>query len=406
MEKLSFDRKRTRVKICPCGKSNSDGKFAPFEGYEDKGYCHSCDETFPPIEEKEDGQQKPFAPPPPKQVSFIDPQFMDASLKGYDQNNFVLFLENTFGKSKAKKAVEAYKIGTSKRWPGANIFWQIDHEDKIRSGKIMLYNTSTGKRQNKNSWVHSVLKLDDFNLNQCLFGSHLINSDPSKTIGIVESEKTAIIASVLMPKLIWLASGGKSGLKASKAEFLRDRDIILFPDLTKPGDKLNCFDIWTKTAKELSESIPGIKIQVSDYLETRATDEEKIKGLDIADYFLKWEWENEENEENEASQKHFISEDKIPNEENEGNDPIQKQIISDHGKIEKQISDISKQIFQTIQAIRGRRKRNSILRREKEGMENTFIQASKVVKWEWIEPRHIKQPQGQDRLSRLIYWCE
>jgi hypothetical protein len=365
MEKLSFERKRTRVKICPCGKSNSDGKFAPFEGYEDKGYCHSCDETFAPIEEKEEGQQRPFSTPPPKQVSFIDPQLMDASLKGYDQNNFVLFLENTFGKLKAMKAVKDYKIGTSKRWPGANIFWQIDHENKIRGGKIMVYDTSTGKRdKTKNSWVHSVLKLDDFNLDQCLFGSHVINSDHSKTIGIVESEKTAIIASVLMPKLIWLASGGKAGLKASKAKFLRDRDIILFPDLTKPGDKANCFDIWAETAKAISKDIPGINIQVSDYLETRATDEEKIQGLDIADYFLKWNWENEENEENEASQKHFISEDKIPNEGNEENERLEKQNISDHGEIEKQVNDLSKKIFQAIQDIRREKAKESILRNE------------------------------------------
>jgi hypothetical protein len=368
MEKLSFERKRTRVKNCPCGKSNSDGKFVPYVGYEDKGYCHSCDQTFSPIEEKEESKEKgdhrPFSPPPPKPVSFMDKKYFDASLKGYDQNNFVQFLINRFGEPKAMEAVEAYKIGTSKRWPGANIFWQIDHENKIRGGKIMVYDTSTGKRdKTKNSWEHSVLKLDDFNLDQCLFGSHLIKSEHSKTIGIAESEKTAIIASILMPKLIWLASGGKANLKANKAKFLRNRNIILFPDLTKPGDKANCFELWTETAK----AIPGINIQVSDYLETRATDEEKIQGLDIADYFLKWEWQNEENEENEASKKPFISEGKIPNEENEENEGLEKQNISDHGEIreiENQISDISNQIFQTIKAFRGRRKRNSILRNE------------------------------------------
>jgi hypothetical protein len=51
---------------------------------------------------------------------------------------------------------------------------------EIRSGKIMVYDSSTGNRDKaKNSWVHRVLKLDEFDLNQCLFGSHLITSDHS-----------------------------------------------------------------------------------------------------------------------------------------------------------------------------------------------------------------------------------
>jgi len=187
MEKLIFKKKRTWVKYCPCGKSNRDGKFAPYVGYDDKGYCHSCNQTFIPMEETEEGDQRPFSPSPPKQVSFVDAGFLDASLKGYDQNNFVQFLIKRFGKSNAMQAVEAYKIGTSKRWPGANIYWQIDASGKIRSGKIMLYDSSTGKREKtKNSWAHSVLKLDTFNLNQCLYGSHLIRSEPKyKPVSIV-----------------------------------------------------------------------------------------------------------------------------------------------------------------------------------------------------------------------------
>lgn len=302
MEPLTFEKRRLKVKNCPCGKSNKDGKFVPYVGFEDKGFCHSCGETFLPAkEEMVKDSQKSFTPPPPKPVSFIDPHYLQASLTGYDQNNFVLFLTKTFGKSKAMVAVEAYKIGTSKRWPGATIFWQIDASGKIRSGKIMLYDPSTGKRQPKNSWVHSVLKLEDFNLNQCLFGSHLIGTDPGKNIALVESEKTAIIASLFFPDFIWIASGGKDGLRPEKCQILSKRKVYLFPDLTKPEDKTNCFELWSEKAKILSNEIPRALFHVSDYLESRASDEEKRQGLDIADYFLKWE--NEGNEENEASTK-------------------------------------------------------------------------------------------------------
>jgi hypothetical protein len=376
MEKMSFERKRSDVKYCPCGKSNKDGKFAPYQGFDDKGYCHSCDKTFSPTEEKneskEKGGQRPFSPPPPKPLSFIDPTYLDASLKGYDQNNFVQFLIKRFGKSTAMRAVEVYKIGTSKRWPGATIFWQIDDDHKIRSGKIMVYDPSTGKRnKTKNSWAHSVLKIDDFNLKQCLYGSHLLRSESiHKPVSIVESEKTAIIASILKPEFIWMATGGKAGLKGYKFNFLKDRDILFFPDLTKPGDEFNCFEMWADFARELRDDIPGIKIQASDYLEKLATDEEKSQGLDIVDYFLKWEWDNEENE---PPQKEFIFSPIIPNEKNERNEPLEKPFIS--GQIIRDEDDeirlIEKQIEEVIQDI-GREKakesslRNAIQQRREE----------------------------------------
>lgn len=357
MEKIPFDRKRSRVKYCPCGKSNKDGKFAPFFGFEDKGYCHSCGMTFSPKEEQkegnEKGDQRPFSPLPPKQVSFVDKRYLDDSLKGYDQNNFVQFLIQRFGESKAMQAVEAYKVGTSKRWPGANVFWQVDEDLKIRSGKIMVYDSSTGKRdKTKYSWAHSVLKLDDFNLKQCLYGSHLIRTEPKyKPVSIVESEKTAIIASILKPEFIWMATASKLGIKGYKFKFLKDREVIFFPDLTKPGDEFNCFEIWSNFANELRDDIPGIKIQVSDYLEVNATNEEKSQGLDIADYFLKWEWDNEENEENEPLEKHFISEQQI-NDEDEQIRNIEKQI--------EQRRDESKAVWEKIKLVRNEIRNNAI----------------------------------------------
>jgi len=48
MNQLQLDKKRFRVKHCPCGKSNKDGKFVPYIGFETHGYCHSCGKTFMP----------------------------------------------------------------------------------------------------------------------------------------------------------------------------------------------------------------------------------------------------------------------------------------------------------------------------------------------------------------------
>src|SRR4051812_24586009 len=92
-----FDNRRTRVKMCPCGRSNRDGKFAPFKGYDDKGFCHSCGEIFFPDEKKEDDSWKfPKNIPQPAKIIKYSPgitnETRDSSLKYYDQNNYAKYL--------------------------------------------------------------------------------------------------------------------------------------------------------------------------------------------------------------------------------------------------------------------------------------------------------------------------
>lgn len=85
----------------------------------------------------------------------------------------------------------------------------------------MLYYPETGKRvkepYNHISWVHSLIPHKDFNLCQCFFGEHLINKDKTKPIALVESEKTALIASYYLPQFLWIASGGKNGCFNTKS---------------------------------------------------------------------------------------------------------------------------------------------------------------------------------------------
>ncbi|MBP7679066.1 MAG: hypothetical protein KA096_01420 [Bacteroidales bacterium] len=218
-----------------------------------------------------------------KPISLISFDALKASLKKHEDNYFVQFLVNLFGTEITCEVVAKYFIGTSKHWEGSTIFWQIDIKGKIRSGKIMLYNPVTGKRVkypfNHITWVHELLKQEDFVLKQCFFGEHLLQ-DRSKPVAIVESEKTAIIASVYIPDFIWIAVGGLNNLKAEICELLKGRSVILFPDL-------NCFDKWNKKAEELSHIT---KFIVSDFLERNATSDERQKGLDIADYLIRYDY--------------------------------------------------------------------------------------------------------------------
>jgi hypothetical protein len=232
-------------------------------------------------------QPKAYKPrpvtPPQKPVSFIPVEVFKASLKAHESNHFAQFLINLFGVEVASQLVSRYFIATSKHWNGATVFWQIDTQGKVRTGKIMLYSPTTGKRVKNLElpvyWVHKALKQPEFELRQCLFGQHLL-IDKTKPVAIVESEKTAVIASVYLPQFIWVAVGSLTNLNAEKCSILKGRTVTLFPDL-------NGFEKWSSKAKELSHLA---NFTVSDLLERKATEAEKKQGFDLADYLIKYDY--------------------------------------------------------------------------------------------------------------------
>jgi hypothetical protein len=156
-----------------------------------------------------------------------------------------------------------YHISATNYWNGATIFWQIDNCNTIRGGKIMLYDCITGKRVKKPfnhvSWMHKQLKIHDFVLQQCLYGLHNLNRITlGDTICIVESEKTAIIMSIVIPEYLWLATGSKTGFKQEMLQPIKEYNIIAYPDKTE-------FDSWNKKANQLNKF--GFSIQCSNLLE-------------------------------------------------------------------------------------------------------------------------------------------
>ncbi len=150
----------------------------------------------------------------------------------------------------------------------------------------MKYDTLTGRRLkepfNHISWVHSTLQLKNFNLKQCFFGEHLLNTS-NFPVASVESEKTAVISSFYFPQFIWLASGSLQNLKSSMFERLKGRSIILFPDTSLKGI---AFNKWLQVATELVNL--EYNCITSDFLELNASIQEKENGVDLADYLVKY----------------------------------------------------------------------------------------------------------------------
>jgi hypothetical protein len=208
-------------------------------------------------------------------TSYHSLELLQQSLQQFHKNNFYNFLKSVFTQDKIETTFKKYQIGTSKAWQGSTVFWQIDNCNKIRAGKIILFDENTCKRVKVPyphiTWVHSKLKQNPFNLKQCLFGLHLAKD--SNKIALTESEKTAIIMSLFLPEYTWLATGSKQNFKNELLLSIKDKEIIAFPDK-------NEFNDWQFKAKELNKI--GYNIKISDYLEKMNCE----AGTDLADVYI------------------------------------------------------------------------------------------------------------------------
>lgn len=217
---------------------------------------------------------------PAKPASLIDENLYSKSLRDFDNNHFVTYLRTLFDNGTVERLIKCYNVGTSKHWPGSTVFWQVDSTGKIRTGKIMQYDAATGKRVKvpfeRITWVHKVTKAKDFVLKQCLFGEHLLSGN-KLPVAVVESEKTAIIAAGYLPQFTWVAAGNKQGLSIDKCNALQQhaKTVILYPDL-------NAYTDWLSKARLY-------KFKISDLLEKKASQQEKEKGLDLADYLIQFD---------------------------------------------------------------------------------------------------------------------
>ena len=221
-------------------------------------------------------------PKPKPPTTYIDSSWVEKSMNRNIPNYFIDYLKRLFGEDETNILINKFRIGDSKHWKGATVFWQIHQDFKVRTGKIMLYNSTIGKRvQNYDNWVHSVSEIKNFIIGQCFFGLHQIAVDSTKTIGLVESQKSAVILTAINPTILWLASGGIA-LPLERFKPLIGRKIILYPDagIDKNGTP---YQKWSKKAIELNQL--GFDISVSKLVENAATDEQRKDGYDLADYF-------------------------------------------------------------------------------------------------------------------------
>ena len=88
---------------------------------------------------------------------------------------------------------------------------------------------------------------------------------PSASVGVVESQKSAVILSIIYPQIVWVATAGITNFNERLLSSIYDRNIIAYPDA-------NGIKVWTDRAKDL----PFKNIRISDWWRYAQDDKEDI----------------------------------------------------------------------------------------------------------------------------------
>ena len=210
-----------------------------------------------------------FTPPPPRPkpaplpMLVLPKYIMAATLmkESIDSDTLIQWIRSIHWDETQRRRIDEvltyYAVGHSTK-NGMTIFWQMDDQGRLRTGKMMRYKEDGHRMKDKGynrDWIHSALRRKRFDTNPwphpnifnpdkqemkpCLFGLHLLNKFRSKgveqTVCLVESEKTAILMAIAYgnhAKQVWMATGGMSYISREMLQPLIDqrRRIILYPD--------------------------------------------------------------------------------------------------------------------------------------------------------------------------------
>lgn len=264
--------------LCPCGRNNRDGKFAPVvidgKPEADNGYCFSCDKTFKQGYSANNAEKQAVIHIQPA-IKLVDQNEVIATLKGYNNNNFAVALKRALPE-KADFLLKYFSVGTCRK--GGTLFWYRDCNNNYRKLKRVYYKPNGSRYQPEDDRYKSICSpLHYTNSNgfeYCIYGEFQLSLYPENApVFIVESEKTVIVCYAHYPKYLWLATGGINGLTFSQAKVLKGRKVIILPDMHKTART-----VAIKT-KQLLES-HNCKVTICDLDPTLQS------GQDIADLLL------------------------------------------------------------------------------------------------------------------------
>lgn len=284
MYKYRFDSSSKKY-LCPvCGKKrfvryvDADNNLLP----EKFGRCDreaNCGYWLKP-EQQDITDLKPIKIQKRRPPSYIAEGIVQKSMSHYHINSFFNYLTTKFDKELVLQTFQKYRVGTSKHWGGSPVFWQTDLQGNVRSGKVVKYVDGDRVKNpfNHVTWSHKLLSLKGFELQQVMFGTHLLSEYKGDIVCIVEAEKTALVMDMHCPGLLWVSIGSLSMLNYERMKILKGYNVILFPDTDGEGK-------WKAKAKIISDRM-NQEIKVSELVGDQTILYDKSGGFDLADIVL------------------------------------------------------------------------------------------------------------------------
>ena len=167
------------------------------------------------------------------------------------------------------QAAERYYLG--KTCSGKTMFWMIDDMMQPLDARI------------GGTWLSKLLKkreplLEYWPVKHCLFGEHLLSAEGS--VGIVESEASAVILSELFPETIWLAYVYTANLTPQLMLPLRGRKVTIYP---RTDPTMSNYVFFLEYAEMVRRQY-DIDLCIDPTLEYNTTAEQKERCIDILDF--------------------------------------------------------------------------------------------------------------------------
>ena len=168
---------------------------------------------------------------------FIAPDEVERREKDTEKTALFAFLCRLFPVDEVRRVFRLYRVGATKEFSTAvpalaSAFPYINAGGQCVDIHLMPYEADGHRRKSgyNQNWLLAKRKQSDRRAPWPLFGEHLLPLNPSAPVGIVESEKTALIASICAPGYVWTATGSLSNLNARRCAALDGRECYVFPD--------------------------------------------------------------------------------------------------------------------------------------------------------------------------------
>lgn len=184
---------------------------------------------------------------------YVTEQQVTAAAGHFRETSLYLWLCREFDPVEVDRVFSAYRVGGSKfvneQGGRAVSFPYIDTAGRCVDCKIFHINPNTGSRKTappvkqwnggelRSTWALAELKKKEHRAEWCNFGDHLLTERKGVPVGIVESEKTALILSLAYPDRVWIAVGSKNNLTPKRFEPYRGRKVTVYPDRDGYNDK-------------------------------------------------------------------------------------------------------------------------------------------------------------------------